>query len=133
MYKLYLHANAASDLATLIRRGGPFAVAAKRVAVLIQELKGYRDLAATLLDHGLVTAAGLDVKKFVEQWRDGQDLWRLKHRDWSIGRASLRVIYAYVARTKTFHVLAVVARNEYNYEDDAALTRRLLADLEDLK
>lgn len=125
LYKLAIHQSASDDLAGLAADVSTQQVAAK-VFELFRELRANPSLLANLLDHGYCTSY-IDISKFQQFWRQGQDLWRLKL--WELEDAGLpyRIIYAYDSQSYRFHILAVVHRN-FNYDDTHPTTQRILRD-----
>jgi mRNA-degrading endonuclease RelE of RelBE toxin-antitoxin system len=132
VHRLEVHEHARDDLERL-RALYPKVVA--RVLVKLQEIKGDPIQLAALLEHGFGRNRDeeIDVKKWLEFWRRGKDIWRLKF--WELEDVGLkyRVVYAYVPDELTFYVLAVVHRSLINYDDTQhELAQRVLADYQTL-
>jgi len=127
---LFVHADAEDDLEALWDKAPD---AAARITVLLQELEGNQDLLDRLTQHdfGAYGVADFHVSKWVEQWKKGKDLWRLKVWDLEEKGVNYRIVYAFVPGKGHYHVLGIVPRG-FNYEADHKLTRRILAAYEDL-
>jgi len=127
---LFVHTDAEDDLEALWDEAPD---AAARITVLLQELEGNQDLLDRLTQHdfGAYRAADFHVSKWVEQWRKGKDLWRLKVWDLEEKGVKYRIVYAFVPGKGHYHMLGIVPRG-FNYEADHKLTRRILAAYEDL-
>lgn len=124
MYRLFVHDDAQTDLEELWSTGTQ---AAARIAVLLQELEGDQDLLDRLTQHeyyGRSHSADFHVSKWVEQWRQGRDLWRLKVWDLEGHGLKYRIIYAFVPKRRHYHVLAIAPR-EFNYDSRHPLTQRI--------
>ncbi len=65
------------------------------------------------------------VSKWIEQWKAGYNLWRLKIWEEPTGSLKYRIVYAFDTTTRNYYILAVVHRN-FNYENDHATTQRVL-------
>ncbi len=107
--------------------------AAGKIAALLQQAKHDPKVIASLLDHGFGAdhSAAYHVSKWVEFWKVGYNIWRLKV--WEVPHGSLpyRIVYAYEPRSLRYHVLAVVHRN-FNYKSDHEITKRILKAYADL-
>lgn len=134
MYRFHVHSDAKADLEK-IRETDPETAA--DLLVFLQELQGDQDLLDRLSQHGYSTEASdwvenIDVQRIQSLWRRGLNLWRLKL--WDLEREGLkyRVVYAFVPKGRVYHVLAIVARTDFNYELDHPVTQRVLTALADL-
>lgn len=127
---LFVHADAENDLEALWNEAPDVAA---RITVLLQELDGNQDLLDRLTQHdfGAYGTADFHVSKWVEQWKKGKDLWRLKVWDLEEKGLNYRIVYVFVPGKGHYHVLGIVPRG-FNYEADHKLTRRILAAYQDL-
>ena len=130
MFRLFVHDDADDDLEAL---WGADEEAAARIVVLLEELEASQDLLDRLTQHdfGSYQTADFQVSKWVEQWKKGKDLWRLKVWDLEDRKLRYRIVYAFLPNKSHYHVLGIVPR-DFNYEADHPLTRRILAAYEDL-
>ena len=119
-----VHVHAKEDLDRLWR--GNRGAAAKVVAVL-QEMQADPNLVEKLTRHGdsVVGAAHLNVKRWQKAKPVGS-LWRFRILD--SPATSHRVVYGYHYQTRQLCVLAVVHKDEFDYELNSDLSRRILAD-----
>ncbi len=128
MALLIVHNDAKQDLLVMARNG--LKADAVRVAMLLEQLANDEDLLDRLTQHGF-GRRGIDtfnISKWLDQWRKGNDLWRLKI--WEV--MDYRVIYAFIPQQHEYHVLGVVHR-EFNYEPDHIATQRIKRAYEDLR
>lgn len=81
--------------------------------------------ALTVHDFGHHKSKPVHVSKWVEYWRKGADIWRLKI--WSLEEVRLpyRIVYAYEIKRQRYHVLAVLHR-DFDYDRDHPATQRIL-------
>lgn len=112
-----------------------------RILVVLQEAKTCPRMRAKLLDHEARTN-GVEVKKWLDQYnkKPWRNLWRLKV--WEPGEEyedllPYRVVYGYTTPRSScpdggFTALAVVHRDEFDYERDSPLSKRIQADYDDL-
>lgn len=130
MFSLFIHDDAEYDLEKLWEEAP---VAAARITVLLEELEGNQDLLDRLTQHdfGDYHTADFHVSKWIEQWKKGNDLWRLKV--WSLEDRGLqhRVVYAFVPQKSHYHIVGIVPRN-FNYDTSHPLTKRILVAYENL-
>lgn len=130
MFPLYVHDDAQNDIDELWETEPD---AAAGILVVLQELQGNEQLRDGLLEHrfGSNHSADFEVQKWVEQWQQKRDLWRLKV--WALEDIGIRyrVIYAYSIRRKSYHVLAVVHR-DFDYAEDHPVSQRVLRAYRDL-
>ncbi|MEF8720202.1 MAG: hypothetical protein V5B35_11130 [Candidatus Accumulibacter necessarius] len=122
---LSLHPDAAQDLRDLmVADPGP----AGKIAAFLEQAKRDPKIIDSLLDHefGKDRSESYNVSKWLEFWKTGFNLWRLKF--WTCPKGSLkyRVVYAYQPSSRHYHILAIVHR-DFNYEDDHEATQRVLA------
>lgn len=132
MYRLFVHADAESDLERIWAEDE---TAAARITVLLEEVQGNQGLLDRLTEHGFGSnpSAPFNVSKWHRQWNQGRDLWRLKAWNLERIRVRYRVIYAYLPGKRHYHVLAVLPRDQVNYDDpDDPITRRILRAYADL-
>ena len=125
MSRLFLHENAESDLEDLWDQAPQ---AAARITVLLEELEGNQDLLDRLSQHdfGASRLADFHVSKWVEQWKRGKNVWRLKVWDLENEGMRYRIVYAFVPGKGHYHVLGIVPR-EFNYDAGHHISRRILA------
>jgi len=130
LFSLFIHDDAEYDLEKLWEEAP---VAAARITVLLEELEGNQDLLDRLTQHdfGGYHTADFHVSKWIEQWKKGNDLWRLKV--WSLEDQGLqhRVVYAFVPQKSRYHVVGIVSR-DFNYDSSHPLTKRILVAYENL-
>ncbi|MGY0561671.1 hypothetical protein ACW7G2_13235 [Luteimonas sp. A277] len=130
MYRLFVHHDAEGDLDALWESEPE---AAARIAVLLQECEGNQDLLDRLSQHRFGTEGvdELNVSRWQERWRKGDNLWRVKV--WDLERRGLRyrVIYAFIPQKRHYHVLAVAPRS-FNYDQRHPLCQRILRAYEEL-
>jgi hypothetical protein len=105
---------------------------ASRITVLLEALQHDPDLLDRLSQHnyGQYGITDFDVSKWLSQWNQNNNLWRLKIKDLEqLGRHyRYRIIYAFLPRKQHYHVLAVIHRDKFNYETDPnhPITQRIL-------
>lgn len=128
--RLFVHDDAEDDLNALWDEAPEIAA---RITVLLEELEGNQDLLDRLTQHdfGAYGSRDFHVSKWVEQWRKGKDLWRLKVWDLEKSGVRYRIVYAFVPGKGQYHVLGIVPR-DFNYEADHELSRRIFAAYENL-
>lgn len=109
---LALHPDAKADL------DGMSPADRATIAVCLQELESQPRLASNLLDHGFDEGhAGLyGVKKWSRLWKQGLDVWRLRLWDAEKQGLNYRIFYAYLPTQQRFYVLAVVPKDQVDYE-----------------
>lgn len=122
-----MHGDVRGDLAR-IRAESPSALA--RIAALIRQLQADPRMAEKLLDHGFGAKGGeaISASKWITLWKQGLDIWRLK--DWSLEHMGLRyrVIYLYLRSEARFVIMAIVKREEWDYDDEQhPIRQRILA------
>ncbi len=104
------------------------ATAAAKIDVFLQELEADQDLLDGLTVHNLGARrqGAMHVSKWVEYWRKGADIWRVKL--WALEDIGLqyRIVYAYEPGVQKYHVLAIVER-DWNYDEAHPITHRILA------
>lgn len=106
--------------------------AAGKIAALLQQAKHDPKLIDSLLDHdfGAEHSAAYHVSKWLEFWKVGYNIWRLKV--WlEKGSLRYRIVYAYEPRSLQYYVLAIVHRN-FDYKHDHEITSRILKAYQDL-
>ena len=125
MLRFRIHPDAADDLRDLRVRNR---YAAQRLVVLFQELEGDQGLLERLLDDhfGEDGNGQFDIRRWVTQWEQGRDLWRLK--DFTVLElgANYRVVYAYLMNSREIHVLGIVHRS-FEYDEHSEIGQRILA------
>lgn len=130
MLCLFIHDDAKNDL-EMLWHNDP--VAAARIVALLEELEGDPNLLDRLTqqDFGGNRSADFHVSKWLEHWRNGKDLWRLKIWDLESQGLRYRIVYAFIPRKRDYYVLGFVPR-EFNYAPDHPFTRRILKAYEGL-
>jgi mRNA-degrading endonuclease RelE of RelBE toxin-antitoxin system len=120
-----IHASAVGDLEELWAADPK---AAAIVAVVLDELQADPTLAGTLIVHGDAPLAGfrLGVSKWQKARTIGAQIWRFRIFD--TPATSYRVVYGYHAQTKQLCVLAVVHKENFDYEFDSPIGARILDD-----
>jgi hypothetical protein len=110
-----LHNDAALDLEHL--KQDDLDTAAKILA-LLRQLRADPHAANNLLDHGFGDDGDEDysVNKWINLWKKGIDLWRLK--DWDLEDMGIRYRLIYLFKSPSeFILMAVVKREELDYDD----------------
>lgn len=138
MIEIRLHHNAQDDMRRLIAERswvGPW------LKMILSEMRDNEDLQDALLIHNesveVSDSSALNSQKWLSQYngRNQRNLWRLKPLH-SLGGKPLpfRIIYAYNPPVGNFDseiwVLAVLKRNEFNYQDDNFFSKRIVSDYE---
>ncbi|MET4160498.1 hypothetical protein ABIE61_000312 [Marinobacterium sp. MBR-111] len=133
MQTVEIHDHAKDDIRSIIAVDRPGAL---KVLALFEDMQTDAELQERLLDRKTDDyEETVDVMRWVEQFRQGNDLYRIKI--WEPDRARAlpyRVIYAYLPldRIANFVVLGVIHRKDFNYEPDHSFTKRILHDYHDL-
>ncbi len=131
MYYLFVHDDAKTDLVAIRETDKQTAAS---ILIQLQELKSNQDLMDRLTQHnyGADETADFHVSRFVEQWNQGKNLWRLKY--WNLGfkTKQYRIVYAFIPSKHHYHVLGVLPRN-FNYDANHDLTKRIINAYEDLQ
>ena len=125
MFRLFVHNDAEDDLEAL---GESEPDAAARILVLLEELEVNQDLLDRLTQHDFGKDRWGDefhVSKWVEQWRKGNDIWRLKIWDLENKGLQYRIIYAFIPHKRHYHVLAIAPRN-FDYDPGHPLAQRII-------
>lgn len=130
MYSLFIHDDARADLEALWDSD---AVAAARITVLLQECEGNQDLLDRLSqqDYGSRRTASFHVAMWVAQQHQDRNLWRLKLWDLEGTGLRYRIVYAFKAQRRQYHVLAIAPRG-FNYDESHPITRRIIEAWEQL-
>lgn len=97
-------------------------VAFSRLVAFIQQLKADPALISKLLDHGFGDGRNeaISVMKWIGvQKQERLPVWRVK--SWDLERQGLRyrLIYCYNWPDQSYNIMAVVSRDELNYDDPA--------------
>jgi mRNA-degrading endonuclease RelE of RelBE toxin-antitoxin system len=120
MFRLTMHRDAEDDLDRLFTDDPD---AAADVAVLIEEIAGDQYRLDSLSIDGHVDDR-MDVAMFRSMQKRRLNLWRLKAGELSADWLSYRIIYAFDAPKKAYHILAIIHRGT-DYERDRPLIDRL--------
>ena len=135
MYKLRVHEDADADLEEIANRDPD---AAAFLAIFLEELEGDQDLLDRLTQdhynvkrgHPVDWVADFNVKVWIEQRDAGRNLWRLQ--SWDIETSEYRVVYAFKPLVRTYVVLGVFHKRQFNYELNNPLTLRVIAAYENI-
>lgn len=133
MQTVEIHDHAKDDIRNIIAVDRPGAL---KVLALLEQMQTDAELQERLLDRKTDDyEETVDVMRWVEQFRQGNDLYRIKI--WEPDRARslpYRVIYAYLPLDPiaNYVVLGVVNRKDFNYESDSEFTKRILCDYHEL-
>lgn len=130
MFKLRIHEDADEDLEEIAKNDPD---AAAFLIVFLEELEGDQDLLDRLTQdqynvkrrRPVDWVADFNVKVWIEQRDANRNLWRLQA--WDIDASQYRVVYAFEPATRTYGVLGVFHKRQFNYESNNPLTRRVLA------
>lgn len=132
MIALFVHEDAEEDLEDLWES---CPLAAARITVMLQELKGNPDLMDRLTQEGFGAYAygteDFSIVKWIEQCNQDRNLWRLKIWDLEEKGLKYRIIYAFVPLKNHHHILAIAPR-EFNYEASHPITERIIQAYEGL-
>lgn len=131
MFYLHVHNNATRDIKHISIKDMD---TAKQLAALIEQIRNDQDLLDRLTqnNYGINQTANFNVSQWYGQQRQDRNLWRLK--DWDLINQGLqyRIVYAFTP-INTYHVLAVLHRNELDYDDETNLyTSRIISDYDEL-
>ncbi len=131
MYALFIHDDAKADLLALWEREPR---TAGRILALLEQLEVDPDLldCLTVHDYGAHSSEDFHVSKWLEQWRKGRDLWRLKIWDLEEQGIRYRIVYAFVPVKRQYQVLAITPRKEFNYDESDTISQRILRAYEEL-
>lgn len=127
---LDIHDHAVEDIEAILEDDEDAA------AAIIAALEAMRD-DPQLIDK--VTTRGYnhfgDYRTDVKPWqvvRRFANLWRLRLFDTGTAATRYRVIYGYHYQTRQVLVLAIVSKDDFDYEIDSDIARRILADWAEL-
>ena len=126
-----MHDEAEKDLVQLFETE-PAAVG--EILVFLQELRGDPALldCLTITDFGKYGGEDFSATSWWNEQPE-RNLWRVKI--WNLERQGLqyRIIYAYAGRPRMYHVLAVVHRDNIDYDDEQhPTTQRIRRQYDDL-
>ena len=129
MMHIDIHSNASADLHRL-RKFAPEAVAS--VLMALQQLQADPLALDKLTTHGNNDLAGtkLNVKRWESARSRRGDLWRFRALE--TPATTYRVIYGYDWRARQMCVLAVVSKDEFDYDTQSDLGKRIFADWRNL-
>jgi len=129
-YRLLIHDEAEADL-DLLYEEDPDAIA--EIVAVLEEISTDQSLLFALTDHGYRHQVDpeFNVQKFLEYWNKGENIWRLRCLNRDSGAPMYRVLYAYIPKTRTFHVLGITHRN-FGYEPGHEFTQRIIRAYRDL-
>ncbi|WP_202636731.1 hypothetical protein [Rugosibacter aromaticivorans] len=127
---LTIHPDAADDIRRLMQSDR---FAAGKVVALLQQAKADPKVIDSLLEHGFGAdhAAAYHVSKWLELFKIGYNIWRLKIWIEPKGSLRYRIVYAYEPKSLQYHVLAIVHR-DFDYKTDHEITKRILKAYNDL-
>lgn len=136
------HENAEQDIARYLDRD---LHGVSDLLAVLEELEADPDSREVLLERDvnfeMDSGHTVNAKPFAELWKvvrgRSRDVWRLKSWDPANALIKYRVLYAYVrpayaGASAKFVVLAVVHRDEYDYQPDHPITKRVKNDYDDL-
>lgn len=131
MYELYIHPNAEIDLDSIWSLDQ---ITAARIEAFLEEVsENTRYLDALLEQHfGRDKTEQFSIDKWVKQWHQNRDLWRAKIWDLEDIGIKYRIIYCYQIDGRKFTVLAIVARDKFNYEANSEIGQRIINDYDSL-
>lgn len=128
MFSLSISSEARRDLDE-IWDAGDTDEAARIEAFLEQASVDQSILDSLLVDH--FDNGQYTVRKWLEFWNRGRNLWRVRILNFPAVDGQYRIIYAYDPRPRRFYVLGIVHRDfDYDSQDDRS--RRILRDYENL-
>lgn len=138
MLKLRIHTSALKDL-QVIKDYDEINETKHRAELmsLIIQMESDHNLQDRLLD-ARSNEDKVSIMRWVAQYNEGNNLYRLKALTIEGFAASkYRIIYAYMMPGQTstnaeIQVLAVVRRDQFNYEDDNEYTKRIISDYQGL-
>ncbi len=135
-YALHVHDHAKGDLRAIRREDEKTAA---DLLVFLQEFEGDQDLLDRLSQHGYEDPYNADwvlkisVSKWLGQWRQKRNLWRLKNLDLEEDGLRYRVIYAYLPKKQVYVVLGIFPRANFDYDDlGDPRVQRILASYDEL-
>jgi mRNA-degrading endonuclease RelE of RelBE toxin-antitoxin system len=123
-----IHENAKADLRALRVNAPPVAAA---ILAALQQMEADPRFIDKLTTHGAneFGAVRVGVKRW-EKAKGTGNLWRFRVFD--TPATVYRVVYGYHYQTKQVCVLAVVHKEEFNYELDSDIARRIVNDWRDI-
>ena len=130
MYELIVGDEATQDLERILEA---VPEAGYRLVALLEEISCSQDLMEKLSwdryggkPHDPEEGASVSVAKWINLYRKGLNIWRL--RDFELSRLGYeyRIIYAFIPASDVYFVLAVVER-AFNYDPSHPVTQRVLA------
>lgn len=127
---LKLHKDVELDLAGIKAND---ADAYAKILALIRQLRADINLHTKLTDHGFGQnkLEAISVSKWLNVWKQGKDLWRLKFWELEQQQLQYRIIYLYLIAEARFVVMAIVKRDEFDYDDvDDPIRIRIFASLQ---
>lgn len=120
-----VHLNAREDIRLLAAQNK---AAASAVLVVLEQLAADPNVIDKLTTHGenLVGVSRLNVKRWESARRDG-NIWRFRVLD--TPATVYRVVYGYHWQTRQICVLAVVHKEQFDYDDlTSVIAQRIIAD-----
>lgn len=89
------------------------------ILALMRQMMADPKLAEHLLNHGHgdKRTAPENAQKWLSEWKRGKDLWRLKFWDLEDQKFLYRFLYVYLVKEARFVVMAIVKREEFDYDD----------------
>lgn len=124
-----IHVSAQQDLDRALSENRKAAI---QILAIIEQIEADPVLQDRLLDKKYSEEC-LEFMRWVEQYRKGNDLYRIK--GWDLDDFTLipyRIIYAYYPLQQSYVLLGIVPRGEFNYEQSNSYTQRILRDYEEL-
>jgi len=113
--KLIIHTDALDDLKDLLLLDDR---SAKRIIALLEQVKKDPKLREKLREHGYrdVVTDRIDVKKWHLLQSLHHDAWRLRLPDLEFWELAYRIVYAYKGPLSPVYVLAIVGREDIDYD-----------------
>jgi hypothetical protein len=129
-YSLVLHPAALADLDALWDEDPR---SAALLTATLEQIKVDARLleSLTIRDFGAHGSELFHVDQWIEQQRDGRNLWRLKHWELEGEGRRYRVVYALDPRSSRYTVLGIFTR-DFDYDRSDPRTRRVVADYDAL-
>lgn len=101
----------------------------KRILAVLEQAKRDKTFFAKFRKHGHrdVIDDRLDVKQWKRMQVMGRDVWRIRLPDLETNGKTFRVVYAFKKPPETIYILAIVRREDIDYDNpDHPFSRRIL-------
>lgn len=133
MYNIQITANAANDLTAIAQQDSKSAAS---IFGLIKEMRVNEKLQNILLDRKS-NLQNISIQRWISAYGTGRNLYRIKEinqRGYSAN--NYRIIYAYIPglgkNQSEFYILAIVNRQNFDYELNNSYTKRIIRDYDGL-